>query len=103
MSPLEQRVEGGAGFEPRYLRLVLAAALPKAPPAHIDPAGSGRAFLLKFIHDVYPQYQPVYSKPEVYQLIRWPSWAPCTGVNAGSSTGNAGRLFSGTQPLGQNM
>lgn len=44
MSPLEQRVEGGAGFEPRYLRLVLAAALPEAPPAHIDPAGLGRAF-----------------------------------------------------------
>ena len=44
MSPLEQRVEGGAGFEPCSLRLVLAAALPEAPPAHIDPAGHGRAF-----------------------------------------------------------
>ena len=55
MSPLEQRVEGGAGFEPRYLRLVLAAALPKAPPAHIDPAGVGRVFCCKFLYCVYPQ------------------------------------------------
>ena len=68
---------------------VLADALPKAPPARITRPMAGclnrqneRVF--------YPQLR-TYSNPDVNQLIRWPSWDPCTGVNAGIPTGGTGQ------------